>query len=197
MPTYGPAGSTSDVAFTMLNWMEATSALPTLTRLMPTGTLQGERPLGLWRLGQSGQPYIYVQAIAIELAPHPEVKSVADLAALKLRFLRNDSDNLAGGTLQATTIAGQPALRTESQATRRFSSDPGARGNVSSSDMNQYVTQLTPDSAVTELIWSARDVFVIRGNWGYAFRYFSTGPAMLSAHQAEFDTMLAGLTFNY
>jgi hypothetical protein len=198
VPVYSPTGG--DVSFTLppgRDWMDAFGALPTLTRLMPTGTLQGEYALGLWRRSASGMPYAYIEATAIDLGPHPDVKGVTDLATLKLRFLRNDSDAFQAGPLQPATAGGQPATQVDTVATRRFSSDPGGRGTVSSGDLDQYVTKLAPGSPVTELTWSARDVFVIRGNWGYDFRLFSTGPGVKSDNEGDLNQLLATLTFNY
>jgi hypothetical protein len=195
---YSPTGG--DVSFTLppgRDWTDAYSALPTLTRLMPTGTLQGEYVLGLWRRSASGMPYAYIEATTIDLGPHPDVKGVNDLATLKLRFLGNDSDAFQAGPLLPTSAGGQPAVQVDSVATRRFSNAPGGRGAVSSADLDQYVTKLAPGSPVTELIWTARDVFVIRGSWGYDFRLFSTGPGVKSANEADLSQLLATLTFHY
>jgi hypothetical protein len=197
VPVYSPTG---DVYFTLpagRDWREAMDALPALTQLMPTGTLQGEHVLGIWRRTISGGPYVYIQAIAIDLAPHPEVSGVDDLANLKLGFLRRDSDTFQVGGLQSTTAGGKPALQADSTAGRRFPGGPSGRGPVSAADLDRYVTQRNPGSPVTELIWTARDVFVVRGNWGYNFRLFSTGPGVTSAHEGDLSQLLASLTFNY
>jgi hypothetical protein len=198
VPLYGP--TSGDVTFTAplaRGWSDAGGVVSSLTGLMPTGTLQGEHVLAAWRLVDNGGPYVYLEAIAVELAPHPEVKGVADLANLKLRFLRNDSDGLQAGGLQPTTVAGQPAVVADSVAARKFPTGPGASGSLSSSDLNAFVTQRVPDNPVSELDWSARDVVVIRGSWGYDFRLFSTSPGAQGARQGDLNQLLAGLTFNY
>lgn len=194
-----PAPESASFAFAVTpppgrDWTDATESRATLTRLLPTGTLQGERVLGLWRRSPGGGPYAYLQARSIDLAPHPDVSSVSDLAALKQRFLRNDSDAFQSSAPLPTTVAGWPALVFDNVATRRFSTDGTGRGVVSSSDLDRFVTRRSPDSAVTELVWSARDVLTIRGGRGYAFRLFSNGPGVKNDHLGDLDQLLAGLT---
>jgi hypothetical protein len=197
VPQLGPGGDLSFSVPSGGGWTDATGVLSTVTRLMPTGTLGGERVLGAWRLLGSGGVFVYVEAVAIDLASHPDVKSLDDLAALKFRFVQRDSDAFQAGETQRSVVGGQPAVIADSVVIRRFPGDPGASGRVSTSELNEAVTRVTPDSPVTELIWAVRDVVTIRGNWGYDFRLFSTSAAMKSASVDTFNQLLAGLTFNY
>jgi hypothetical protein len=198
-PTPAPVASPgAEVRFTVppgRDWTDVSSSLATLTRLVPSGTLQGERPLGVWRRSTGDGPYAYLQAMAIELAPHPEVTDVASLTELKRRFLRNDSDAFAAGPAQPTTVGGQPALWFESEATRRFPGGDSSRGSVSAADVERYVTRQAPGRPVTELIWYARDVLTIQGGRGYAFRLFAAGPGVRSEHVRDLEQLLASVTF--
>jgi hypothetical protein len=194
---YAPGG---DVSFTLppgRDWREANNAIAPLTQLSPTGMLQGERILGIWRRTLNDGPYVYIQFDAVDLNFHTEVKTVADLAALKMGFLRRDSETAQVGSLRGMTAGGQPAQVADSVWGRRFPGGPGGRGQPSASDINQYVTQHNSNEAVSELLWTERDVFVLRGNWGYVFRLYSTGPGVKSANESDLDQVLATLTFNY
>jgi hypothetical protein len=196
-PVLGPTG---DVNFSLpagRDWRDASDAVAPLSQLSPTGTLQGERILGIWRRTYDDGPYVYLQFDAVDLNFHPEVKTVTDLATLKMGFLRRDSETSQVGSLRAMTAGGQPAEQADSVWGRRFPGGPGQRGRPSATDIDRYVTQHNPDDPVSELLWSERDVFVLRGNWGYVFRLYSTGPGQKSANEPDLDWVLATLTFAY
>jgi hypothetical protein len=196
-PVYGPTG---DVYFPLPaghDWRDASNAVAPLTQLSPTGMLQGERILGIWRRTYNDAPYVYLQFDAVDLNFHPEIKTVTDLANLKMGFLRRDSETAQVGSLLGMTAGGQPAEQADSVWGRRFPGGPGQRGQPSASDINQWVTQHNSNDPVSELLWTERDVFVLRGNWGYVFRLYSTGPGQQSANRADLDQVLASLTFRY
>ena len=196
-PVLGPTG---DVNFSLPaghDWRDASDAVAPLSQLSPTGMLQGERILGIWRRTYDDGPYVYLQFDAVDLNFHPEVKTVTDLATLKMGFLRRDSETSQVGSLRGMTAGGQPAEQADSVWGRRFPGGPGQRGQPSASDIDRYVTQHKPDDPVSELLWSERDVFVLRGNWGYVFRLYSTGPGQKSANEPDLDWVLATLTFAY
>jgi hypothetical protein len=196
-PVFGPSG---DVTFTLpagRDWREAGNALAPLRQLSPTGTLQGERNLGIWRRTYDDGPYVYLQFDAVDLNFHPDVKTVTDLADLKMGFLRRDSETAQVGSLRRMTAGKQPAEMADSVWGRRFPGGPGQRGQPSASEIDRFVTQRDSNDPVTELLWTSRDVFVLRGNWGYVFRLYSTGPGQKSQNEPDLDWVLSTLTFNY
>ena len=78
-------------------------------------------------------------------------------------FLRRDSETSQVDSLRGMTAGKQPAEMADSVWGRRFPGGPGQRGQPSAAEIDQVVTQHNSHDPVSELLWSERDVFVLRG----------------------------------
>ena len=188
-PQFGASG---DVSFDLpsgRNWNDATAI--GLDDLVPLGTLSGEQTIAQWwAFNGTGRVYTFLQAQAIHLATHPDVKTAQDLAALKMRFLCRDVVSCSLSAQQDTivgTAPGVPAAIVESTMDRELAELKRLSGR-------------TTDAAGKEadrLIWKMRDIFVVKGNYGYDIRLAQTDSSLPADRLAEFDQTLTTLTFRY
>jgi hypothetical protein len=129
---------------------------------------------------------VSLQVIAVDLAAHPDIATVDDLAALKLLLLERDSDASTREAPQTVTVAGLPARVVDSTHKRTFD-DGISIGGLSSAG----------DDRATELTWTDRDAFLIKGNWGYIVRITSADADLLRGHHADLSRVLESLKLNY
>jgi hypothetical protein len=189
VPQFGAGG---DVNFDLppgRGWSDAMS-VTALADLIPQGALQGEQTIAQWRaLNTQGGPYTYLQVKAIDLATHPDVTTAQNLADLKMRFVCRDVSSCAtttGGDMTIGVAPGVPATPVDSAAVRKFGDQKQIGG----------VTQDVADKSVDELMWRTRDVFFVKGNYGYDVRLASTD-TLSTERLADLDRALSTLLFRY
>jgi hypothetical protein len=190
VPRFGPGG---DVGFDIpsgRNWNDAAS-VNNLDDFIPLGKLSGEQTITQWRgFNGSGRVLTYLQVRAIDLATHPDVKTAQDLAALKMRFLCRDVYSCSTAVQPDTTLG----------------TAPGVPAQIVDSTMVRHLGEVKPLSGLTtdegnvtgdQLTWKMRDVFVVKGNYGYDIRLAQTDSNLSTERLAELAQMLATLTFRY
>jgi hypothetical protein len=190
VPRFGSGG---DVGFDLpsgRNWNEVTGGT-NLDDFIPLGRLSGEQTIAQWRaFNGSGRAFPYLQVRAIALATHPDVRTAHDLAALKLRFLCRDVGSCSTAFRPDTTLGtapGVPATIVDSTMVRQLGEDRLLSG----------VTTDAGDKTADQLTWRMRDVFVVKGNYGYDIRLAQTDSDLPADRLADLDQMLATLTFGY
>jgi hypothetical protein len=185
-------GSGGDVSFDVPaghNWNDATSTR--LEEIVPLGTLTGEQMIAQWwAFNGTGQVYTLLQVQAIHLATHPEVKTAQDLATLKMRFLCRDVVSCTQSAQPATTVGvapGVPAAIVDSTMDRQLSGLKKLSGLATDAQ----------DKEAEHILWKMRDVFVVKGNYGYDIRLSQADSDLPADRLAELSQMLATLTFRY
>jgi len=188
LPVLGPTGDVSLSPPDNRGWEEAMN-VPGLADLMPMGTLPGEATIGSWRvLPFPDGAFVYLRVDAIDLSYHPDVKTVADLATLKTGVLSRDANSFQSSGAQDATYGGVAAKVVDSYAVREFPD-----GAV----ITDIAGEASPDSLFTELDWTMRDVYLIRGNWGYDIRLASIDPTLFQSRVQDFSQALSSLLFHY
>jgi hypothetical protein len=140
-----------------------------------------------WRvLTRSGGSYTYLQVKAVALWSHPDVDTAQDLAELKTRFLCRDVSRCTLQAPQQTVLGGVPATSVDAVLVRQFGEQKSISG----------VSTDEGDKTADELTWSTRDVFLVKGNYGYNIRLASTD-TLTSRVLADLDQALATLQFYY
>jgi hypothetical protein len=118
------------------------------------------------------------------------VKTVQDLSALKMRFLCRDVTSCSLTPQPDATVGtapGVPAAIVDSTMDRSLGETKRLSG----------LTTDESDKSADRLLWKMRDVFVVKGNYGYDIRLAQVDANLLTDRLADLDQMLATLTFHY
>jgi hypothetical protein len=151
-------------------------------------TLDNEKPIAQWRmLDRSGGRFTYLQVKTFALWSHPDVDSAQDLADLKMRFVCRDVSRCTVQIPQQAVLGGVPATIVDATVVRQF----GEQKSISGISTDEG------DKTADELTWTTRDVFLVKGNYGYDIRLAATGADLAARPLADFDQALATLQFHY
>jgi hypothetical protein len=173
-PALGANANVTFVPVTTSNtWTEGFSVDPQSVHLEG---MYSENVIGKWTVTDGA----YVQVSAISLDYNPDVKTVADLAKRKFAVFCRDTEFCSGTDAPvALTVGGASAQQYDTRSRVR----------------HEVTTGSTTETVVNE--WLTRHVFVIYGNWGYEFRFFTEDPGKFSDWVRDFDKLIGAVTFKY
>jgi hypothetical protein len=185
-PTLG-----TDVTFAFppgRGWTDG-GAVSDLSSVLVQNGLPGEQVLGIARVldAPPNGAYVYLITSAVPLGQHPEIQTVADLADTAVRQVCQSPDSCqttSGGA--AGTIGAQAVAMRDFHVDRNLQRDIGLSGITNESDSR--------DTASTLDLYS-HAVFLLHGNYGYAFRLTSADPAALASREGDLTHMVETLAF--
>jgi hypothetical protein len=172
-PTAGPSG---DVTFFPQNTLyEANASISAAATLL--GTINGETFIGRWVTKNAGANPMYLLVSAVNLQYDRDVKTLEDFAKRKLDVVcRTSSCELQ--PLQPTTVGGLPALRADYRERHTLPTPTGERVPFMTENFN-------------------RQVFLISGNYGVAFRAVASSADVFNSRVGDLDAALAAVRFQF